>query len=291
MKVLVLGANGMLGHKVFQALGKTLEVDGAIRGTYSIVAGSDIFPPARIIPEVDAMKIETVEKAIDKSRPEAIVNCIGIVKAMADQSGAEVITRLNALFPHQLYRLCQPRGIRLIHISTDCVFSGRKGDYKEEDPSDAEDVYGKTKFLGEVTGPGALTVRTSFIGRELTGSNGLLEWFIAQEGKTVDGWTNAVFSGFTTLHLAGIIRDIIEKHRDLTGLYHVSSQPVSKYELLVLINKAMKLNIKINKSPEPRLDRSLDSSRFRAKTGFRPLPWGKMAEEMAEDARQYAAWR
>jgi dTDP-4-dehydrorhamnose reductase len=179
----------------------------------------------------------------------------------------------------------------LLHISTDCVFSGKKGNYKEADPSDAEDTYGKTKYLGEVKDEGALTLRTSIIGRELTSSNGLLEWFIGNRGGQVQGWTNAIFSGFPTLHFSRIIADIITNHPDLSGLYNVSSEPLSKYALLSLINKAFGLNIVIKESPEPREDRSLDSTKFRKETGFTPQSWDTMVKELAEDAAPYSKWR
>ena len=281
----------MLGHKLYQVLGKSFEVTGTIRGTLGDISRYGFYKPREIITGVDAMDLRSVEKAIDDARPDAAVNCIGIVRSLADKSGILRNIQLNAMFPHQLYDICRAKNVRLIHISTDCVFSGRKGNYSEADPADAEDIYGKTKFLGEVTGPGILTLRTSFIGRELSGANGLLEWFITNRGKTVPGWVNAIYTGFTTLHLSRIIADIIENHPELDSLYHVSSEPVSKHRLLSLINDAMKLNIKINKSPEPRLDRGLDSRRFREQTGFRPLPWTAMVREMAEDTQHYAEWR
>jgi dTDP-4-dehydrorhamnose reductase len=291
LKVLILGCNGMLGHKLYQVLEQRFDVTGTIRGGYQDVERYGIFEPSHFFTGVDAREMSMVGKAILKASPDVVINCIGIVKSISDKTDRLSNIWLNSVFPHQLAEFCRSRWIRLIHISTDCVFSGLKGNYNENDLSDALDIYGKTKYLGEITGDGVLTVRTSFIGRELAASNGLLEWFVNSRGGTVSGYENAVFSGFPTLHIARILGDIIEKWPDLSGLFHVASEPMSKYQLLILINKAMKLNIKVNRTPEPRYDRSLDATRFRKATGFKPLSWEDMVGEMARDAGQYNLWR
>lgn len=291
MRVLILGANGMLGHKLYQVLGEYFDVTGTIRGDYRDVARYGFFEQSRIFPDADAMEISGIAKIVQKARPDVVVNAIGVVKALEKQSGVLVNIHLNALFPHQLYQTCRAHGIRLIQISTDCVFSGRKGYYREEDLADAEDIYGKTKYLGEVSGDGALTVRTSFIGRELSSSNGLLEWFLSNQGGSVPGYTKAIFSGFPTLLFSRIIADIIMNHGNLSGVYHVSSESISKFQLLNLINRAMGLNIEVKEYPEVEVDRSLDSTRYRQETGFTPPPWEQMIEELAQDAEQYLKWR
>ncbi len=179
----------------------------------------------------------------------------------------------------------------MIHISTDCVFSGRRGNYREDDISDAEDLYGKSKYLGEVNGDGALTIRTSIIGRELATTNGLVEWFLSREGGEAKGYSNAVFNGFPTVHFAGIIADIIANHRELSGIYHISSEPISKLQLLDLIREHMGLDVRIDEYPKFVCDRSLDSTLYRTQTGFEPFPWARMIEEFSEDACQYEQWR
>jgi dTDP-4-dehydrorhamnose reductase len=290
-KVLILGATGMLGHKLYQQPNPFLEITGTVRGDLRSVSRYGFYQPDNIIPRVDALKIETVDRAISKAKPDVVVNCIGVVKALVETAGITDTMQLNALFPHQLYEICSSTGIRLIQVSTDCVFSGKKGSYNEDDKPDAEDFYGQSKYLGEVTDEGALTIRTSIIGRELAGSNGLLEWFIVNRGGKVSGYTNAIFSGFPTMHLAGIIGDIITKNPELCGLYHIASEPINKHDLLSLINKAIGLNIEIEKYPDVRIDRSLDGKRFNCETGFKPLPWDKMIAELAEDAKAYTKWR
>jgi len=291
MKVLIFGVTGMLGHKLYQVLSPIFDVSGTIRGTYHGIGRYDFFQQSRIVPGVNAIEISRVEKAIEETKPEVVINCIGVVKSLVAQEGMVSTIWLNSLFPHQLYQICQTKGIRLIHISTDCVFSGKTGFYKETDPSDADDVYGKTKYLGEVTGANALTIRTSIIGRELSSANGLVEWFLSNKGGKVQGYTNAIFSGFPTLHLSRIIAEIITNHQTLEGIYHVSSEPIGKLKLLTLIKKAMGLNITIEKYPDFRIDRSLDSTKYRKETGFTTPSWEKMIQEMAQDAEQYAKWR
>ena len=212
MKILILGATGMLGHKLMQVLSREHTVTGTVRRNASVLANYPIFSKMDIIGNISADNLETVRTAIDKANPEVIINCVGIVKQLPAAQDPLQSIAINALFPHQLVQICRQKNIRLIHMSTDCVFSGRKGYYTEEDPSDAEDLYGKTKYLGEVDYPGCLTLRTSIIGRELDTSHGLIEWFMSQEGKTVSGYKNAVFSGLTTLALSEIITEIITDH-------------------------------------------------------------------------------
>jgi dTDP-4-dehydrorhamnose reductase len=291
MNVLIIGVTGMLGHKLYQVLRPDFDVTGTIRGKFEDISRFDIFQRSEIVAGVDVMNVSSVELAISNARPDAVVNCAGVVKSLVPSSGMVAVVQLNSLFPHQLYQLCRARNIRLVQVSTDCVFSGTKGMYKEDDTSDAEDIYGKTKFIGEVNEPNALTIRTSMIGRELSSANGLVEWFLSNEGRTVQGYTNAIFSGFPTLHLSRIIADIIKNQKPRDGLYNVSSEPIDKYRLLTLIKKAMGLNITIEKYPGYRIDRSLDSTKFREETGFVPLSWETMVDEFVQDAKRYPEWR
>jgi dTDP-4-dehydrorhamnose reductase len=192
---------------------------------------------------------------------------------------------INSLFPHKMAGLCKAAGMRMVHISTDCVFSGRKGRYQEADVSDAEDLYGRTKYLGEVSESHCVTLRTSMIGRELSRKQGLLEWFLSQKGS-VQGFKNAIFSGFTTLELSRIIEKILTDYPDKGGLYHVSSDPISKFDLLTLLKRKMGLRVDILPAEEPRLDRSLDSSRFRREFHYTPPPWEEMIEELSRSLKE-----
>jgi dTDP-4-dehydrorhamnose reductase len=245
----------------------------------------------RMIGGVEVTDLASVERAVASVRPDVVVNCIGIVKqSPLAQDPISSIT-VNALFPHQLARICRENGARLIQLSTDCVFSGRKGHYAEGDVSDAEDLYGRSKFLGEVGEPNAITLRTSMIGRELRGAYGLVEWFLSQKGKSVRGFRQSIFSGFTTIALSEIVLDVVIPHPELTGVWHVAADPISKHELLSMINDVYDLGIAIEADDSVVCDRSLDGSRFAARTGFVALPWRAMIEEMAQDPTPYEELR
>jgi dTDP-4-dehydrorhamnose reductase len=291
LKVLILGAAGTLGHKLYQILSKTFDTAGTIRGLYENLSRFGFFRQSDIIPYIDAMYVSQVEKAIDSTKPDVVINCIGIIKAIEESHSKLKNIWLNALLPHQLNEICQERSIRLIHISTDCVFSGNKGDYLENDLSDAEDIYGKTKFLGEINQSNCVTIRTSFIGRELSTSHNLVEWFLSNQGGSVKGYTNAIFSGFPTVCLAQIIKFIIETRNNLHGIYHVSSEPISKYELLKLIRDRLNVNIEIEKFSDYQCNRSLNSTLFMQATGFKPQSWSQMIDKFAVDSQQYSHWR
>jgi dTDP-4-dehydrorhamnose reductase len=291
MRVLILGAAGMLGHKLWQVYRERFETWGTVRSSYAAYAKYDLFEPERLLSGVDALNLDTVVAALAEVQPDVVVNCIGIIKQLPTAKDPIISLSVNSLFPHRLASLCQVAGARLIHISTDCVFSGRRGMYDEEDVTDAEDLYGRTKLLGEVNSAGCLTLRTSIIGRELGTCSGLVEWFLSNQGGMVRGFSRAIYSGFTTLALARVIAGVLEHHPTLSGLYHVSSEPIDKYHLLRLLRDAYDLPIDIEPYPEVQIDRSLDSSRFRALTGFQPPAWPDMLRQMAEDATPYYKWR
>lgn len=291
MKVLILGVGGMLGHKLWQVFQHQFDTWGTVRSSYAAYARYDLFKPTRIINGVDAFNFDSVIHAFALAQPDVVVNAIGIVKQLAETKDPVVSLTINSLFPHRLADLCRAEGVRLIHISTDCVFSGHKGMYKESDVADATDLYGLTKLLGEVSGPGCLTIRTSIIGRELNTRHGLLEWFLGSAGRKIKGYTNAIFSGFPTIILARILADVITKYKDLAGIYHVSSEPINKYKLLCLFRDAYRVPVEIEPFSDFHCDRSLDSSRFRATTGFSPAPWTEMVQVMASDPTPYEDWR
>jgi dTDP-4-dehydrorhamnose reductase len=280
MRVLILGGAGMLGHKLCQQYRRRFDTWMTVRSGYREYAQYDLLDPDRVIGGVDAANFDSVIRAMAEVKPHAVVNCIGIIKQLKAAKDPIVSLNINSLFPHRLANLCQAGGVRMIHISTDCVFSGRKGAYVETDISDAEDLYGRTKFLGEVNSPGCLTMRTSIIGRELNTKSGLVEWFLGNQGGRVRGYQRVVYTGFTSIALANIIADVLENHPGLEGMYQVSSEPITKYNLLTLINETYSLNIEIESDTEVVCDRSLDSTRFRQATGFRPPSWDDMIAEM-----------
>jgi dTDP-4-dehydrorhamnose reductase len=291
MRVLILGGTGMLGHKLWQAYRTRFDSWVTIRRSFSDYACYGLFDRERTLDGIDASDFDLVLRAFAIARPQVVINCIGIVKQLPEAKDPIASLTLNSLFPHLLANLCETSGVLLIHVSTDCVFSGRKGIYTEEDVADATDFYGRTKYLGEVVGPTTLTLRTSIIGRELKSANGLVEWFLSCRGSRVKGYTKAIYSGFTTLALSKIIADILEKHPHLRGLYHVASEPIDKYHLLTMISEVARIPIELEPSPDVRIDRSLDSRRFQAATGFVPPSWKEMLREMVEDPTPYEQWR
>jgi dTDP-4-dehydrorhamnose reductase len=291
MNLLILGATGMLGHKLMQVLSHQHTVTGTVRRSTSVLRDHPIFSKMNILGNISADNLETIHTAFDKVNPEVIINCIGIVKQLpAAQDPLQSIS-VNALFPHQLAKICQQKKIRMIHMSTDCVFSGHKGNYSETDPSDAEDLYGKTKYLGEVDYTGCLTIRTSIIGRELETKHGLIEWFLSQEGKTVSGYKKAVFSGLTTLALSEIIAEILADHPRLSGVYQIASEPISKYDLLNLVKKTYGLKIRIDPDETIINNRSLNPEKFKKETNIKIPSWEYMIEEMYRDPTPYATFR
>jgi len=291
VKVLILGGNGMLGHKAWMVFRRHFDTYITVRRSFSYYEHYNLFDKQQTFDNIDVTCFETVKEVIERIKPQVIVNCIGIIKQLSASNGPLESIKINALFPHCLAKICNNSGVRLIHISTDCVFSGNKGQYTEDDPSDAEDLYGKTKFLGEVTYGGALTLRTSIIGHELNSQRSLLEWFLSQKGKRIKGYTEAIFSGFTTKMLCDIILDIVGHHKELSGLYHISSEPIDKFNLLSLIKQIYKLNIELEPDDRVVCDRSLDSGRFRKIAGFRPFSWEEMVVDMHNDVAFYEALR
>ena len=279
-EVLVLGASGMLGNAVLRLFAQS---DG-----YSAVGSARsagvlrVLPPDlrdRVICGVDVENVDSLTRLFAATRPDVVINCIGLVKQLAEADDPLAAIPINALLPHRLARLCDVAGARLIHMSTDCVFAGTKGMYREDEPSDAQDLYGRSKYLGEVDYPNAVTLRTSIIGHELNSAHGLVGWFLAQNGG-VKGFTRAIFSGLPTVELARVMRDFVIPRPELRGLYHVSAEPINKYELLKLVAQFYGKSTEITPDDKLSIDRSLDSSRFRSLTGYAPRTWRELVRTM-----------
>jgi dTDP-4-dehydrorhamnose reductase len=279
-KVLVLGAAGMLGHAVlryFLEQGRH-SVTGTVRSQASLLLlPTNVRKNVIVGPEVeDAAGLKSLFADV---RPEVVINCIGLVKQLALAQDPVAMVSVNSLFPHRMAQLCSERDSRFIHISTDCVFSGSKGMYCEDDTCDATDLYGRSKLLGEVDRPDAVTLRTSIIGRELVGAHGLVEWFLSQN-TGVRGYTKAVFSGLTTNELARVMHDFVIPCEQLSGLYHVSADPIDKHSLLQLIARAYERTISVTPDDKIAIDRSLDSTRFKLATGYLAPAWPDLIMRM-----------
>lgn len=289
----VLGVTGMLGHKMFQilrnrfagTLGTALQ-----RVNQPTLARIDLLEGDDVISGVNAMHADALDRLLGELRPSVIVNCIGIIRQRPEALSPIPSITINSLLPHRLAALAGTWGGRVIHFSTDCVFSGRQGGYVEGHPSDAEDLYGKTKFLGEVAGANALTLRTSIIGRELSEHRSLLDWFRGQNHKAVRGYRRVIFSGVTTNHLAELVASIIEKHPGLNGLYQVASEPTTKYALLCLLRDAYQLDVCVEPDDLEVSDRSLRCDRLREAIGYQCPSWPMLVRQLAEDRTPYEKW-
>ena len=280
MKALVLGASGMIGNAVIRVMSEQsgYEVFGTVRDE-SIKQFFSVRIANNLVAGVDVEQHDALVKVLNQLRPDVVVNCAGLTKHKLEADNPLVAVPINTLMPHRLAKLCELIGSRLIHISTDCVFSGERGEYAESDFADARDVYGKSKALGEVDYPHAITLRTSTIGHELQSAHGLLDWFLSQ-GKYCKGYNRAIFSGLPTIVFAQIIRDIVIPQKELYGLYHVAAKPINKYDLLRLIAKSYEKSIQIVPDSSLVINRSLNADKFHAATGYVAPEWPELIELM-----------
>jgi dTDP-4-dehydrorhamnose reductase len=283
MRTLIFGGDGMLGHRLLRQLSPRHDVRVTLRRGLPAYSRHGLFAPHNAFDQVDVRDANRVETIMSEFRPQAVINAAGIVKRNREAADPAVSREVNTLFPHRLARLCRASAARLLHISTDCVFSGEKGNYREADRPDPVDAYGRTKLEGEVGAPDAITLRTSMIGTELERKTGLVEWLLAQRGNAIRGWTRAIFSGLTTAELARVIEMLLSRFPDARGVYHVSSAPISKFDLLSGLNRRLNLRITIVRDDTVVCDRSLDSSQFRAAFGYAPPAWDAMLDELAAD--------
>ena len=290
MKILVLGGNGMLGHRAAMLLSERHDVVCTLRCADELA--SRAAPRTRFVTGVSAEDLDGLVGVMRQAHPDAVVNCIGIVKQRTEAHESVPSIRTNALFPHEVAKLCSLAGSRFVHVSTDCVFSGSRGGYTEADLPDANDLYGRTKLLGEVSDvPGAVTVRTSMVGWEIRQPMGLLEWFAGCRGTRCAGLTRAIFSGLATSDLVDVIEKLCTTWRDVDGLWHVSTDPISKYDLLTALDAELAWGTDVSPKDEPAIDRSLDSTRFRGKTGWEPRPWAETVVRLAAELPGYEGLR
>jgi dTDP-4-dehydrorhamnose reductase len=294
MDILILGGAGMLGHKLFQRLRKSYtKTFCTLRGSVNDgpTKNAELFNTGNVVERFDVANFAAVERFLLEQKPIVVINCIGIIKQRAAAKKAIPSIEINALLPHRLASVCETWGGRFFHFSTDCVFSGKRGSYTEEDSSDAEDLYGSTKFLGEVTGGNAITLRTSIIGRELAHRGSLLEWFLQQNHKSISGFTHAIFSGVTTNYMARVLESLIKDHPKLTGLYHVTSPAISKFDLLCLLRDSYGLDVEITPYSDFFCDRSMKGEKFTQATGLTCPSWPELVAELTSDDTPYEKWK
>lgn len=259
----------MLGHSLFNELSKTHDVYGAIR---SNTKNSKLFS------NVDTGNLTKISEILESLKPDFVINSIGIIKQLKQSKDKIQSIEVNSLWPHQLAEICAKHNAKMIHFSTDCVFTGSKGNYKEEDLADARDTYGLSKFMGEVDYPHTLTLRTSIIGHELNSNVSLIDWFLSQSTEC-KGFTEAIYSGFPTVEIANFLNEYIFKNF-VSGVYHLSSEPISKYDLLKIVAEVYGKPIQINPSQDLKIDRSLNSDKLRSLVGFKPKTWPELVKSM-----------
>jgi len=286
-RILVVGASGMLGHEAIRVLAPDFEVWGACRSPQDL---PDLgVPLERLLGGLDATKAESAYALVGRVRPALVLNAAGIVKQLKAAKAAIPSISVNSLWPHVLADACAAHGARMVHVSTDCVFSGARGRYIESDVPDAFDLYGRSKMLGEVTDQDhVVTLRTSIIGWQLGEPTGLVAWFAAHRNDQLKGFTRAVFSGLTTRALTEVIRDIVIPDETLSGLWHVSAASIDKYTLLADLARYLVWDVNLTPTDEPVIDRSLDSSRFQQRTSWIPPRWDEMLAELAGEWPQLA---
>lgn len=283
-KILILGANGMLGHKLFFHFSALNNFDcyGSVRSTDDLAPYLSHLQIDKLYSGIDVNNTDSLIRIIAMLKPDVVINCIGIIKQVpASQNSIQSIS-INALLPHRIAMICQAADARMIHISTDCVFDGNMGNYREDDIPNAVDLYGRSKLLGEVSYPHCLTIRTSIIGHELKSKHGLVEWFLSQN-TGIQGFTRHIYSGVPTIELGEIIAHHIIPRPYLNGVYHLSAEPISKYDLLKLIALKYQKSTEIKPYNEPYCDRSLDSTRLRAALGYKPPSWPELIDKMYQD--------
>lgn len=288
MRIVILGGTGLIGHKLFQKLSQRFEnVYAVIHRSKAEFKQYEIFSSPNVIENMDVSDFKALDGLLRALQPDLIINCIGVTKRHPEANAPKLCITLNSLLPHVLAEWGVRHNSRVMVFSTDCIFDGKRGGYIEESLPSAEDLYGRTKFLGEVYGSNCLTLRTSFIGRELSSFTELLEWFIAQNGKTVRGFTNALYTGISTLFLSEVVSNIIERHQGLSGLYHLSGDAISKYDLLCLARDAFKLDVEVVPEGGFTCHRTLIGKRFRDATGIMIPSWQEMMLHLAEDKELY----
>jgi dTDP-4-dehydrorhamnose reductase len=292
MKILILGAGGMLGHQLCLTLKRFGEIYAVFRKPASRYERYALVASANVFGGVDITDITALKRVLVSVGPQVVVNSVGIVKQRRDAKAAIPSITVNGLLPHMLAEACTEMGVRVILFSTDCVFSGNRGEYTEEDIPDPVDLYGRTKLVGEVDEAGCLTLRTSIIGWEIENRASLLEWFAAQRGCIINGYRKAIYTGLSTSAMAKLVGIVITEHPDLSGLYHVASAPISKYDLLTrLADRLGWKDIQIRPDDDFRCNRSLIGSRFESVTGWEPPDWNEMIEGLSEEWPVYREWR
>jgi dTDP-4-dehydrorhamnose reductase len=287
-KILVIGAGGMLGHMAVRVLGETFEVFGTTRSeSQSSSLLGRFLDPERWMTGIDVLNERHLENVFEQVKPDVVINCVGLVKQKMDSTSYIESLEINALLPHKLFVLGEKYHAKIIQLSTDCVFTCDDGIKRQTDIPNATDLYGRTKHLGELNYGTALTLRTSIVGRQLSGQESFFEWIISQQGKVSSGYRNALYTGLTTHALSNVMCKIIANNFSLSGIWQIASEPISKFELMTKLNRSLNLEIDIQEDTEFHCDRRLDGTQFLETTGIRVPTWDEMIQQFSDDQVSY----
>ena len=285
MKILILGGNGMIGHKMYQTISKIhKDTWVTLRKSLTSYSYSEIYNPEKVIDNIDLINFQTISNQLNKINPDIVVNACGITIRRGIETLKSNSIILNSALPHFLNEWVTSNNKRLIHFSTDCVFTGAKGDYIDNDNKDAYDLYGSTKSMGEVIDSKfAITLRGSMIGSELENKTELFEWFLKQKSKTIKGFNKVIYSGITTTKMAEIVLKLIDQFPNLSGVYNISSKPISKFELLKLWNNLFDINANIEIDNSYTSNKNLISDNFYRTISMEQPDWVELSSQLNID--------
>ncbi|TRX40139.1 dTDP-4-dehydrorhamnose reductase family protein [Flavobacterium restrictum] len=282
MRILILGVSGLIGHKLLQDLKKDFEIYATLHRAKSDYGDLPLFSEKNIIENIDVLDYEVLKGVLFAVNPDVILNCVGITKRKINTDNFLDVLMVNSVFPHKLARWAKKNKKRVIHFSTDCVFDGKKGNYDETSLTNAEDLYGRTKALGEINYSHTLTIRSSFIGQELFDKTELLDWFLSQEGKTINGFKKVLYSGVSTQFMASVVKNILLNFPDLSGLYQLAPEnAIPKYELLSIAKEAFKVSVTINADEKYVHLPTLDGSKLKNAMDLKIPSWKEMMIDLA----------
>jgi len=288
MRVIILGTSGLIGHKLLQELSTDLEVFGTLHYSKKHYGDISLFSGPNIIENIDASNFELLKGVLLAINPDVILNCIGITKRKINTNNIIETLNINSVFPHKLADWAKINQKRVLHFSTDCVFDGRVGNYTEVSITTAEDIYGKSKALGEINYNHCLTIRSSFIGQELFDKTELLDWFLTQNGKQIKGFKNTLYSGVSTIFMANVVKKIIMNFPNLSGLYQLApDKPISKYDLLLIAKETFNIDVEIIPDYENVHRPTLDASKLKRKINLTVPSWETMMRELASNKEIY----
>jgi len=288
LKILILGAGGMLGHKLYQTLSKTYDdVIPVFRKNKEHYHKFNLYKPEKMIGNTDVTDQSKLLAVLNSVKPDIICNCIGKTTRKINSEDSQSVIYLNSFLPHFISKWSSENNSYFIHFSTDCVFSGKNGPYKPNDFRDSRDLYGLSKILGETNSKYGLTIRTSIVGREIENQTEFFEWIFSSKNKSVSGYKNVFYSGVTTNYLSEVVAQLITKDSKSHGLLQVASPPISKLNLIKKVNSLFGLGMKINTDASKVSNKILSPVKFTITSGIKTQTWDEMLNTLKKENSYY----